>query len=493
MSRIRRGVIPEEMEDKWFVYWEEDTLFFHRSWTGFCVYVVRFSCDENGGLMVSADVNRDPDEYTNTDDLHDAALIDYLIDVLLLRRRASFPARLPTSGEAALEQWSFVGQAGLGIHPGDSAGGRARYVFIPKGARELSSSEIAARIRGCLLGGAVGDAYGAPLEFLSLGSIIKRWGPEGPTDLEPAFGRRGAITDDTQMTLFTAEGLIRGLNRRAVRGSGPDWTSVFQGAYWRWLRTQGLRPDSKRATAAYLTSLLTEVPELNHQRAPGNACLSALHSGKRGTPRRPINDRKGCGGVMRVAPVGLAGLSEPFEIGCRSAAVTHGHPSGWLAAGCLAQIIDSMFNGSELLDAAGLALDGVRQERRSDEVASSIEAALELAAVGSPSAERVESLGGGWVAEEALAIGLYCALVAESFEHGVRLAATHSGDSDSTGSITGQLLGARWGPDGIPERWLADLELRDVIEQVADDLYRAARVPDYLDVVTFDLERYPGW
>ena len=121
-----------------------------------------------------------------------------------------------------------------------------------------------------------------------------------------------------------------------------------------------------------------------------------------------------------------------------------------------------------------------------------VEAAIDLAAAGSPSAERVESLGGGWIAEEALAIGLYCALVAESFDHGVRLAAVHTGDSDSTGSITGQLLGARWGPDVIPERWLAALELREVIEQVADDLYRAARVPDYLDVVTFDLQRYPA-
>ena len=168
MSRIRQGVIPEEMEDKWFVYWEDDTLFFHRSWTGYCVYVVRFSCDENGAVMVSADVNRNPDEYRCTDDDHDAQLIPYLINLLLLRRPAEFPATLPTPGEAALEQWSLVGQAGLGIHPGDAASGRARYVFLPKGAVELSSSEIAARIRGCLLGGAAGDAYGAPLEFLSL-------------------------------------------------------------------------------------------------------------------------------------------------------------------------------------------------------------------------------------------------------------------------------------------------------------------------------------
>ena len=74
------------------------------------------------------------------------------------------------------------------------------------------------------------------------------------------------------------------------------------------------------------------------------------------------------------------------------------------------------------------------------------------------------ALGAGWIAEEALAIGLYCALVADDFEHGVRLAITHSGDSDSTGSITGQILGARYGAGVIPQRWLDRLELREVID-----------------------------
>jgi ADP-ribosylglycohydrolase len=82
-------------------------------------------------------------------------------------------------------------------------------------------------------------------------------------------------------------------------------------------------------------------------------------------------------------------------------------------------------------------------------------------------------MGGGWVGEEALAISLYCALVAgDDFTHGLLLAVNHSGDSDSTGSITGNILGLRLGRQAIPERWLAELELRDVIETVAIDLAR---------------------
>src|SRR5690606_32842060 len=101
--------------------------------------------------------------------------------------------------------------------------------------------------------------------------------------------------------------------------------------------------------------------------------------------------------------------------------------------------------------------------------------------------EQVEALGGGWVAEEALAIALYCALVAEGdFAAGVRLAVNHSGDSDSTGAIAGNLLGVMLGEEAIPAAWLRELELRDVIEQIADDLFRAAGGRD------IDWQRYPG-
>lgn len=102
----------------------------------------------------------------------------------------------------------------------------------------------------------------------------------------------------------------------------------------------------------------------------------------------------------------------------------------------------------------------------------------------------MESLGAGWVAEEALAISLYCALRAESFEHGVRLAVNHSGDSDSTGSMAGQLLGTAWGPEVIPARWLADLELRDVIERISGDLVAVRNETLDTDAAW---SSYPGW
>ena len=95
MARLREGLLPEEMEDKWFIVWEDERLRFHRSWTGICVYVARFAEDPHkadGGLtLVEALVNRDSQQYGCKNDVYDGKLLLYLIDALLLGRRAVFP------------------------------------------------------------------------------------------------------------------------------------------------------------------------------------------------------------------------------------------------------------------------------------------------------------------------------------------------------------------------------------------------------------------
>jgi ADP-ribosylglycohydrolase len=190
-----------------------------------------------------------------------------------------------------------------------------------------------------------------------------------------------------------------------------------------------------------------------------------------GTPEEPINESKGCGGVMRIAPAGFP-PGQPFRTGCELAAITHGHPTGWLAAGYLAQLVHEVAEGASLDEGAVRALDVLRRQPGHEETARAVERALWLSRSPRGSAAEIESIGGGWVGEEALAIGLYAAMVAENFEHGVLLAVNHSGDSDSTGSVAGSLLGLVLGEQAIPRRWVERLELRDVIEQVADDLHR---------------------
>jgi ADP-ribosylglycohydrolase len=298
-----------------------------------------------------------------------------------------------------------------------------------------------ARVHGCLLAGAVGDALGAPIEF------ARGHDARAPTT------RFGEITDDTQMTLFTAEGLLRAW-------PGDDPLPSIRAAYGRWLATQTPRP---READGWLSSHAF----LHARRAPGTTCLGALEAGA------PIVDSKGCGGVMRVAPIGLVGLSvaAAFDLGCRAATITHGHPTGSLPAGVLAALVTQVIDGVPLVDAIDPAMRALRARPSCDETADAVDAAVTLAASGAPPTRaRVESLGEGWVAEEALAIGLYCALAGGDVRTSLVAAVEHRGDSDSTGSICGNLVGAELGIDLVPAAWLAALEGVEVITAVADDL-----------------------
>lgn len=117
MAVIRRGLCPDQMEDKWFVYWDKDILYFHRSWTGICIYEVRFHVDRHGYRMIEANVNRDPEQYSQTNDAFDARLISYLIDVLLLRHQASYPDEEDFVPMDPLAMWSLVGRASVNEHP----------------------------------------------------------------------------------------------------------------------------------------------------------------------------------------------------------------------------------------------------------------------------------------------------------------------------------------------------------------------------------------
>jgi ADP-ribosylglycohydrolase len=326
------------------------------------------------------------------------------------------------------------------------------------------------RIRGCLLAGAIGDALGAPIEFMDLTSIRARFGTDGVTSYAPAYGRDGgAITDDTQMTLFTAEGMIRSWVRGDRRGTA-DQAGAIRQAYGRWYATQTGRWPFDESPDAAESGWLVGIDGLHRRRAPGNTCLGALSQGAGGTRHRPINDSKGCGGVMRVAPVGLATVADPFEVAAECAALTHGHPSGWVSAGALALLIAELLRDASLDDALDVALARARRTAGGTETVDAIVAARDLAGRGRPTPEELETLGGGWVGEEALAVAVCCALVADDLRDGLLLAVNHSGDSDSTGSIVGNILGVRDGEAALPADLLQDLELRDEITRVADDL-----------------------
>lgn len=375
--------------------------------------------------------------------------------------------------------------------------------------RRIPPASTRERYQGCLLGGAVGDALGAPVEFKSRAEILRRFGPRGLTEMVPAYGKLGAITDDTQMALFTAEGTLRAYVRSVLRGICHP-PSVIHYAYLRWLHTQGeaLPKDND----FILTGWLIDQKELFARRAPGLTCIGSLRDTPEiGTPA--VNDSKGCGGVMRVAPIGMffhglctsnpdaraENLQRAFDLGCDAAALTHGHPTGFLAAGVMASLVFELLDGVDLLSAIDRAIPLLKVRQDHEETLSALEDARKLYLTATSPNKAIQKLGRGWIAEEALGIGVYCALKATTLEEGVTMAVNHDGDSDSTGLIAGHLLGAMRGVSEIPARWLAPLELRDVIEEMADDLATAgtwllgsSEEPGASAEEDYYTRRYPG-
>ncbi len=341
------------------------------------------------------------------------------------------------------------------------------------------------RFLGCLLGGAVGDALGAPVEFHSLERIRKERGEEGVMDYVEYPGNFGEFTDDTQMTLFTAEGLLHVNPLSLPNGMAGSVVQATWQAYARWLYTQehcweampvkGKAPDTE-------TSWLIREKDLYHWRAPGTTCLESLRSGIPGTIAEPLNDSKGCGGIMRMAPAGLM-ISDPeqaFQTGCELAALTHGHPSGYLSAGAFAAIISLLLRGEELENAIEASSWLLQKHSGHEQTLDAIKRALDLFNMTKYPAShgrvdlpaRVKELGEGFTGEEALSISLFCCLHhREDFRKGVLLSVNHSGDSDSTGSITGNFLGLINGIGAIPESWINNLRYADIVGRIAGELF----------------------
>lgn len=366
----------------------------------------------------------------------------------------------------------------------------------------ISEMTLRDRFRGCLLAGAVGDTLGASIEFMTLPQIKKRFGKHGLTDYAPAYGGLGKITDDSQMTLWTGEGLLRAVVRYKTRGI-CSVEGVVSHAYLRWLQTQGI---TSRCTEVGADGWLYEVKELHAHRAPGMTCISALQTKTKLSDLYASNDSKGCGGVMRIAPAGLMftgdsldeGIASAFKLGGNLARLTHGHPCSTLSSGVMAVLVHLLVAGQTLPAALETAMNLLDiDDDNGLTVWSILLHAEQLAASRTSPQVAIKKLGGGWVAEEALAIAVFCCLRAKSLPEALLMAVNHSGDSDSTGSIAGNLMGAWYGTAGIPEHWLEQLELRNVIETVADDLHDCAgwqlsqfeQTPEAEGI----LKRYPGW
>ena len=371
------------------------------------------------------------------------------------------------------------------------------------------------RIRGSMMAGAAGDALGYTVEFMSRRSIIAQYGSKGITKFDLTSDGKALVSDDTQMTLFTACGMLMGVTRGYMRGIGGQPEKYVDGAYLDWYYTQTGR-KKKMLTDDFHYTWLRDLPELAHRRAPGNTCLSACESLLQG--KEVQNHSKGCGGIMRVAPMALlmAGywsrnksfynVQQMDEAGAEVAAVTHKHPLAFLPSAMLTHLIYRVIRMEENEIKANIAdialetinvLDNIyKGEYEEDKrfLATLTRKAVKLATNSKSDAENIRMLGEGWTGDEAWAIALYCVVRhIGSIEDAIIAAVNHDGDSDSTGAVCGNIMGAIYGYEAMKHKRLfcqqgkeleKTLELSNIILTLADDLYTSCIISEYAPIDT---------
>jgi ADP-ribosylglycohydrolase len=330
---------------------------------------------------------------------------------------------------------------------------------------------------GAFIGAAIGDALGSPIETMSMIQIERRFGKGGITQYMRNQELLGAISDDTQLMLFTAESLMQSLSQtKGVERSIVNYIDATYLGAMRWLRSQNLlseQSDYKFANQVYGASWLTRVKDLFVQRNPNETIINSLRFGVIGTTNKPTNNSKSPMGMVRMMPVGLFfnDYKTAFTVAMEGAAATGGHYSGYLSAGFYAAFLTLLRDGATFEDAMRIAVEHLQTFRDYHEIVHALTNCTN--AINSnvePSLKVVESLGSAWVAEEVLSLSLYCAYVyKENFEKAVLLSVNHGGDSDTCGFLTGGIVGLMLGEKQIPQRFKQDLEFRVVISQIARD------------------------
>jgi ADP-ribosylglycohydrolase len=325
------------------------------------------------------------------------------------------------------------------------------------------------RFQGCLLGLAIGDALGYPVEFLSLPEIRKRYGPDGIQDLT---GNPALHSDDTQTSMAVARALVD-----AGQDGVENWMEALVREFLIWLRS----------------------PE--NDRAPGNTTIKGCQNLEAGISwnESGLVESKSCGAIMRVAPIGLYYRSDPSELrlaAWASAIATHAHPTALVCAEVTAFCVswavgrvdpseywerikalqrDSLQSWDPVL---GTSWRRAGYSRPEDYLAvgwAQLLAELEkmpLALAKDP-ADVCEILGGGWGSDEALACALACVLESpKDYLTAVRRGANTGGDSDSIACIAGAISGAYLGHNAIPKDWRRHIENRPTLIELSRQLYQ---------------------
>jgi ADP-ribosyl-[dinitrogen reductase] hydrolase len=317
-------------------------------------------------------------------------------------------------------------------------------------------------IRGWVHGGSIGGALGAAVRFDSPADIVKRHGEHGPREFTDVFGKRGAITSDMQLTLLVMDGMIRAHIRNSWHFTDPVDEVALAMRRWLLMAQDGWFPGHN---------------ELFQRRWADRTTVEALRrfadGGELGTIERPINDSQENSVLSRagVAALWSDDLTEVFAVGARIAALTHGHPNAYLAAGAYAVMVQFAIRSSNLIRAVDAARSVLRGWDGHEEVDAALETAVEALFTDQDKPldpAYMESFGDSSTAMGALAIAIRAVISEHRFEYVLGRAVTIAGDSAATGLLTGSLYGIASGANALPAELVSQLELSTEMAKLAE-------------------------
>jgi ADP-ribosylglycohydrolase len=392
-ERIRLGLIPKQMEDKWFIYYDNDVLNIHRSWTGYHTYKIFFKYqDDNTYKIIQTIVNRNKAQYNQQDNEYDISLVNYLIDRLLLGKNVSFPTPSELTGDAkAIYKHTMVGNA------------------TPNRPDNVPDTDMQAnpgfKLLGCLVGGALGDAVGSFYEGKANIKAIE-------------FDIINGITDDTQLTLATCEAII----------------------------------DSKRVSAESIAKKMLEWYNKRKLTGLGSSTLKALRDlqvgAHWGLSGRSGEYAAGNGAAMRIAPLAFFLDIETERTLIRDVCnITHKNDEAY--AGCLSilyaihSIITDRWKPGESL------LDLIIPQIPDTSVRDNLLKLQENPSLSINEAARLVGTSGHVIASVPFSIFAAQKIKAGNFEDILSEIILCGGDTDTNASLAGQIMGTYIGLSGF--------------------------------------------
>ena len=429
---LKKGLIPHEMEDKWFIFYENDWLYFHLSWTGQGIFKAQIIKEQHGYSIEEFWAERNNEKYGNTDDNHDRETICLLIANGLLKVdvREIYANNNIKSEADALKGWSNFGSM----------------LFYPPSDDEIQARiNFTLRIKSALFGLAIGDALGVPAEFIS-----RDYFHENPVTDMNGFGTHdmpaGTFSDDSSLSFCLAEALTQEFDLNKIAQNFVKWRTEN---YW---TARGILFDIGNATRLAIDRLI-------------NGVQPDLAGGMK-------DNSNGNGSLMRILPL-LFHLVDKnrdvrFELTNQVSSITHRHIRSVIACHYYLEFALQIVGGKDKFE-----IYKNLQREISEDIINYTHKQSEAVHFDRLLKENIYELAedkiqtSGYVIDT-LEASIWCLLTTDNYKDAVLKAVNLGDDTDTTAAVTGGLAGLLYGLDEIPSKWIEQLARRSDIDELAE-------------------------